>query len=171
MKIEKKHLFIYLTLGLILLFFILAVRKNEMIKQEGQLVLLELAPVDPRSLMQGDYMILNYHLFQEYREQKQSVNDTIEPHKRGLVRIALDANNVGQFVSLENTADILEDNQIYIKYFNYDHARFTLGAESYFFEEGKAALFEKAKYGGLRVDNQGNSILIGLYDDDLNLIQ
>ncbi|XOT97907.1 GDYXXLXY domain-containing protein, partial [Alcaligenes pakistanensis] len=30
----------------------------------GQTVLLELAPVDPRSLMQGDYMSLNFALSQ-----------------------------------------------------------------------------------------------------------
>ena len=29
---------------------------------EGEVVYLELAPVDPRSLMQGDYMALNFEL-------------------------------------------------------------------------------------------------------------
>ncbi|MFX7329222.1 GDYXXLXY domain-containing protein, partial [Acinetobacter baumannii] len=34
--------------------------QKEMLLKEGQLVLLPLAPVDPRSLMQGDYMALRY---------------------------------------------------------------------------------------------------------------
>lgn len=32
---------------------------------EGQVVYLELAPVDPRSLMQGDYMALNFRVAQQ----------------------------------------------------------------------------------------------------------
>ena len=34
--------------------------QKEQIKNQGDIVLLELAPVDPRSLMQGDYMRLRY---------------------------------------------------------------------------------------------------------------
>ena len=33
--------------------------------KEGRIVYLELAPVDPRSLMQGDYMALNFKLANE----------------------------------------------------------------------------------------------------------
>ena len=41
-----------------------------------------------------------------------------------------------------------------------------IGAESYFFQEGDAEKFEKAVYGGLRVDNKGNSVLVGLFDEN-----
>ena len=37
-----------------------AVRNNERIIAQGRVVLVELAPVDPRSLMQGDYMMLRF---------------------------------------------------------------------------------------------------------------
>ena len=36
--------------------------KREAWLAEGEVVRLELAPVDPRSLMQGDYMTLNYQI-------------------------------------------------------------------------------------------------------------
>lgn len=58
-----------------------------------------------------------------------------------------------------------------MKYFNWDGFTLAVGAESFFFQEGKGDLFEKAKYGGLRVDQKGNSVLIGLYDDELKLIE
>ena len=47
----------------------------------------------------------------------------------------------------------------------------SIGAESFFFEEGSAAKFEKAKYGALRVDSEGNSILVGLYNENRKAIK
>jgi uncharacterized membrane-anchored protein len=50
----------------------------------------------------------------------------------------------------------------------YKTSKFTLmfGAESFFFQEGQAEKFEKAKYGGLKVDESGNSLLVGLFDEN-----
>jgi uncharacterized membrane-anchored protein len=39
-----------------------------------------------------------------------------------------------------------------------------IGAESYFFQEGKADRYNNAVYGLLRIDEQGNSLLVGLCD-------
>ncbi|MFT6791681.1 MAG: hypothetical protein ACJA04_000891 [Cellvibrionaceae bacterium] len=52
------------TPGVILSILVLGVLnygiyQKQKIKDHGEIVLLELAPVDPRSLMQGDYMRLN----------------------------------------------------------------------------------------------------------------
>lgn len=49
--------------------------------------------------------------------------------------------------------------------------RLFLGAESFFFEEGQDTLYQKAVYGGLKVDDKGQSLLVGLYDEDFHLIQ
>ena len=38
----------------------LSIRDKEGVLADGRLVLFQLRPVDPRSLMQGDYMILRY---------------------------------------------------------------------------------------------------------------
>ncbi len=46
-----------------------------------------------------------------------------------------------------------------------------IGAESFFFEEGQADKYEKAKYGGLKVDGKGNSLLVGLYDEKRQKIE
>jgi uncharacterized membrane-anchored protein len=42
-----------------------------------------------------------------------------------------------------------------------------LGAESFFFEEGSAAQFERAKFGELKVAPDGSSVLVGLRDAEL----
>jgi uncharacterized membrane-anchored protein len=47
----------------------------------------------------------------------------------------------------------------------------TIGADNYFFQEGSAKKFENAKYGLLKVDPDGNSILIGLCNEDGRLIE
>jgi len=53
----------FLLTGLALLAGINAtVWRFEHAMSQGEVVLIELAPVDPRSLMQGDYMRLNYAL-------------------------------------------------------------------------------------------------------------
>ena len=67
----KKYSRILIIANLILLlgYFNWSVYQKEQTLKEGQLVLLQLAPVDPRSLMQGDYMRLNY---KEFRIDKQT---------------------------------------------------------------------------------------------------
>ena len=60
----KKYNRILIIVNLILLlgYFNWSVFQKEQTLKDGQLVLLPLAPVDPRSLMQGDYMSLNYEV-------------------------------------------------------------------------------------------------------------
>ena len=57
--------------------------------------------------------------------------------------------------------------EIALKYYSNGNENFTrihIGAESYFFEEGTAKKYEQAKFGGLKVDAEGNTVLVGLYD-------
>jgi uncharacterized membrane-anchored protein len=55
-----KWIIIFVNFLLLLVYFNCSVLNKEKILSDGKLILLELAPVDPRSLMQGDYMRLNY---------------------------------------------------------------------------------------------------------------
>ncbi len=136
--------------------------KKEKLQSDGKLILLELAPVDPRSLMQGDYMRLSYKIAQNLPF------DSIP--KRGYCVVKLQPNGVAEKVRLQKGRIPLHDNEYIIEY---TAAKFNIniGAESYFFQEGKAAKFEKAKYGGVKVDIKGNSLLVGLYNDQLQLIK
>jgi uncharacterized membrane-anchored protein len=44
-----------------------SIAAKERLLAHGRIVVLELAPVDPRSLMQGDYMQLNYRVAEKSR--------------------------------------------------------------------------------------------------------
>lgn len=161
----KKYSRILIIVNLILLlgYFNWSVYQKEQTLKYGQLVLLQLAPVDPRSLMQGDYMRLNY---------KEASSDLLnkQTDTRGYAILRTDSNQVGEIVRLQNTLEPVNDNELVIKY-KIINRRLFLGAESFFFEEGQDTLFQKAVYGGLKVDDKGQSLLVGLYDEDFHLIQ
>lgn len=161
----KKYSRILIIANLILLlgYFNWSVYQKEQTLKDGQLVLLQLAPVDPRSLMQGDYMRLNYKEASSDLPDKQT--DT-----RGYAILRTDSNQVGEIVRLQNTLEPVNDNELVIKYKRINRRLF-LGAESFFFEEGQDTLYQKAVYGGLKVDDKGQSLLVGLYDEDFHLIQ
>lgn len=161
----KKYSRILIIVNLLLLlgYFNWSVFKKEQTLKDGQLVLLELAPVDPRSLMQGDYMRLNY---------KESASDLKDEKttSRGYAILSTDSNQVGKIIRLQESLEPANDGELIVKY-KLINGRLVLGAESFFFEEGQDTLYQRAKYGGLKVDGKGKSLLVGLYDGDLELIR
>lgn len=131
--------------------------------RDGQLILFQLAPVDPRSLMQGDYMRLNYAI-------TDNLHDNVIA-KRGYCKVSLGENNVAkEIISISETMTGNDHEGFWIKYFQ-NGFWVSLGADSYFFQEGSAEKYENAKFGGLKVDASGNSILVGLFDENLNEIR
>jgi uncharacterized membrane-anchored protein len=159
---NKKSLLILLNLFLLLAFFNWSIYKKEKTLAHGKLVLLELAPVDPRSLMQGDYMVLSYTI--------SATNWQEEIPNRGFCIVKIDENNVAHKIRLQDNFLPLNDGEFAIKYFKSDF-RLNIGAESFFFQEGHAEFYDQARYGALRVDDVGNSILVGLYDVDFKFIK
>ncbi len=160
---KYKWIIILINLIVLLIFFNNSIFQKEQLLSNGQLILLELAPVDPRSLMQGDYMRLNYAI---------STNvdvDTIS--KRGFCIVNLDKNGIAKKVRLQENKTPLHENEFLIKYTSREWRGINIGAESFFFQEGEAHKYEKAKYGSIKIDAQGNSLLIGLYDKNLIKIE
>jgi uncharacterized membrane-anchored protein len=119
-------------------------------------VLLELAPVDPRSLMQGDYMVLNYAISQELQRRGNSPPD-------GHLVLHLDELGVGRFLRRHEAGTPLQPGEFLLRY-RVREGRVRLGAESFFFQEGHMGRYMGAKYGELRVQEDGNSVLVGLRD-------
>ena len=157
-----KSFLIIVNLIIIVLLFNISIFNKENILENGRLVLLELAPVDPRSLMQGDYMQLNY---------RNDVSNLKDIPKEGYCILYVLDNHKAIINRFQAEQQPLNPNEVLVKYKKDDNWRFTIGAESYFFQEGTADKYDSAKYGGLRVDENGVSILIGLYDSNLNLIK
>lgn len=159
---KYKWLIILLNLILLLVYFNWSVFKKEKLLQNGQLVLLKLAPVDPRSLMQGDYMTLRYAISENLNIDKMP--------KRGYCVVKLDQKGIAQRVRFQKEPIPLKSGEHLIQYNAPDRWNINIGAESYFFEEGQAEKYENAEYGGIKIDQNGNSILIGLYNKNLKLI-
>ncbi len=161
----KKYKWIIILVNLIVLlgFFTNSISKKEAMLSDGKLILLELKPVDPRSLMQGDYMRLSYAISQQ--EDYKNIS------KRGFCVVKLDTNGVASKVRIQDDRTLLNNDEYLIEYKSLGWWGINIGAESFFFQEGEADKYEKAKYGGLKVDKDGNSLLIGLYDEELKKIE
>ncbi|TGN09426.1 GDYXXLXY domain-containing protein [Leptospira ilyithenensis] len=141
---------------LVIGFILFSVIKKEGIRNYGKLVLIPLAPQDPRSLFQGDYMILRYDWEQISTENIPS---------RGCIIFNLSRENVLNLVRFSETNSEKKSGEHCLKYFKHDYD-VRIGAESFFFEEGKGEIFEEAKFAGVRVDDNGDKLLVGLYDQN-----
>ena len=82
-----------------------AVWQRERLLAEGQVVLLELAPVDPRSLMQGDFMRLNFRLPAEATREFEPLRGA----RRPLVVARRDERGVATLVRIDNGAPMQAD--------------------------------------------------------------
>src|SRR5690606_21996823 len=161
----KKYSWILILANLLLFLGIFnhSILKKEQLMEEGTLVLMELAPVDPRSLIQGDYMRLDYALGREMAQ------DSIP--SKGLCALEIDRWGVARSIRHIQGPEGLGTGELPIKYSRRSRGSIRFGAESYFFQEGKAENFEGARYGGVKVDRHGNVLLMGLYTEDLKKIE
>ena len=127
---------------------------KEGIKRNGEVVYLDLAPLDPRSVMQGDYMALRFRLAQQ-------IPATLADGETGFAPITLDGRRVASFAA-QGAASTLR-----IRY-RMRKGAVWLGTNAFFFEEGSEARFALARYGEFRVDPQtGEAVLVGLRDASL----
>jgi uncharacterized membrane-anchored protein len=126
---------------------------KERIRDHGERVLLEFAPVDPRSLMQGDYMALRFRIAEQIRAENS-----------GTVAVALDARRVAR-LDPEGRPESLR-----LRY-RIRQGQVWLGTNAYFFEEGDAERFAGARYGEFRVDrNTGEAVLVGMAGPDFEAL-
>ena len=146
-----------LAAGLAILAFVnVGIYQRERLVTDGRVVLLKLSPVDPRSLMQGDYMRLNFEAAdQAFRSQNR-------PPRDGHVVVALDGQNVGHFRRLAD-ARPLAPGEIALRY-RIRGGQPNFATNAYFFEEGQAQAYAEAAYGEFRVGGDGEMILTGLRD-------
>jgi uncharacterized membrane-anchored protein len=120
----------------------------------GEEVLLDLAPVDPRSLIQGDYMALAWGL--ERRAPP-------VPATGAIAVLGLDARRVGSFRRLDDAGPLAADERRFRLAGRAD-GRAVIEPHSFLFEEGRAPDFAAAKFGIFRVDAGGRHLLVGLAD-------
>ena len=136
-----------------------AVVQKERQLANGTQMLVELAPVDPRSLIQGDYMRLDYAM------ARQVGRPTDWPRDGHLV-VRLDSQGVARFVRRHSEAVPISTGEHLLQYRRRGQ-RIRIGTDAFFFQEGHAARYSGARYGELRVDAAGGSVLVGLRDSEL----
>ncbi len=134
--------------------------QRERLLEHGRIVLLELAPVDPRSLLQGDYMALEFRAALDARSQL-----VPDPRGDGALVIAVDERGVGRFVRRDD-GSALGPTDVRLRYRVRDN-RVRLVTNAWFFEEGRADAFAKARYGEFRVAPDGEALLARMLDDKL----
>jgi uncharacterized membrane-anchored protein len=123
---------------------------KERIKTQGERIFLALAPVDPRSLMQGDYMALRFELA-----------NGISTEAEGKAPLSIDERRIATLNRSPGAGDLR------IRY-RVRNGQVWLGTNAYFFEEGSAARYQRARYGEFRIDrDSGEAVLVGLADDHL----
>ena len=130
-----------------------AIFSREQLKAQGTLIFLELAPVDPRSLLQGDYMSLRYKI---------DLN-TPAIAEAGFLIVRLDDRRVAKAVGWNSEPAAGE---FRLKYRTH-YGRTAIGSDAFFFEEGASHLYQAARYGEFRIDSSGNALLTGLRDERL----
>lgn len=126
----------------------------------GEVVLLRLAPVDPRSLMQGDYMRLNYEIARELTSRDAQ---TTQNKGSDTLVIRLDAHQVATLVA-DGKPDRLASDERLLQV-HQSERQWQIGPDAYFFEEGSGEQYEAARYGEFRLQADGKTLLVGLRDE------
>ncbi|WP_010283516.1 GDYXXLXY domain-containing protein [Bacillus timonensis] len=152
--------------GLILLlqlgFIGYQIGSNESQLKSGREIKLELAPVDPRSMLQGDYVILRYEIA-EINEL-----ENMRSGNRVYIIAKKDKNGVYQreniLTSINPDEYQLANDEVLIagKYNGYNGV--ILGIESYFVKEGTGQDLQRdAKYAKVIVSINGNALLKSIH--------
>ena len=167
------------------------VQQFEDVLATGKPVVLKIAPVDPRSLMQGDYMVLNYAILSEIQQSQflSESNESLESNesidageaneaigidesspsgKKAYILVHLDKNHVATFC--EEQSEIPTDFKhctpnVYLP-IRYKGWIPELPSQDYFFAEGKGEYYAQAEYAEYRFKD-GILLLARLLDKDL----
>ena len=148
---------VLIVIGLVVSLGLTAVEvtKKERVLASGATVLLELAPVDPRSLIQGDYMRLEYAI-------SRSTGVTPSWPRAGALVVAADELGVARFVRLDGGQPLASGEQRLA--YRIRRGRLKVGTDAFYFQEGTAGRYSAARYGELRVAPDGTALLVGLRD-------
>uniref|UniRef100_A0A486XNA5 Putative membrane protein n=1 Tax=Rheinheimera sp. BAL341 TaxID=1708203 RepID=A0A486XNA5_9GAMM len=125
----------------------------------GQMVILQLAPVDPRSIMQGDYMALAYAIDRELPDDAAQFS---------YVWLTTADNAAASLHSL--STQLPQQQGMVGLLLRQRDGIVGVGPNAFFFAEGSAAIYEAARYGQFKVDSSGKALLTALLDENLQLL-
>ena len=168
---------ILLIINIVILFVVtgFSANKEEGYKKSDSYFYLELAPVDPRSLLQGDYMTLNYDITDKAQEiifngiyDSKDENNKFLDMRKGYIVVSLDENKVAKFVKLSK--EKTDEKDLLFIAFKSDGFNININANSYLFQEGTGDKYENARYS--KVVLVGDKLrLVDLRDKDFKEIK
>jgi len=175
-----------LVIGVIFYVFQFSASRDRL-ATEGREIFLELAPVDPLSLLQGQYMRIEFAV---EREQLPLYDEVNIEGKRAVLKI--DGQGIATFVGVEKNNDLGPDEVLFKgrlrkmedweirdlerrrqqrgdsdeKIFGH-YVRLEIPQQTFLFKENTEGRYESAKYGVFRVGESGDHILMDLADENL----
>jgi uncharacterized membrane protein/uncharacterized membrane-anchored protein len=164
------------SLAVFLGFFAWSAYDKEMLLANGRVVILPLRPVDPRSLMQGDYMTLRFSLEDNIDRALRATDDWRESRK-GKAVLAPDEDNVYHFAAVQGIAEqgiaaqAVSAKDALIVYRLRGGKRAQVCSGSFLFQEGHGKAYEKARFAEMRVDDEGVCLITHLLDGERKRIR
>ena len=145
------------------------VAQKEQVISEGRKIYIRIAPRDPRSLMQGDYMALDFDLPQPIRaalDRSDKAGRLSQNARHALVVAQLDLRGIASVLRLAGANESLANGELLLplKQMNGDWVVVT---NAFFFAEGKGGGLAIARFGEFRVLPDGRALLVGLADETL----
>lgn len=152
---------------------------HERLLADGTRVLLPLQPFDPRAPMLGDDMAVTYDDADAIRRALSPIagsaaNDAralhqmpmlSNDHADGYAVFRVDRRDVGHFVRVQSAPTPRRAREIALRV-RVRGWRVNMPGDVWYFPEGQAARYAPARYGELRVGDDGTALLTGLYDRD-----
>ena len=117
-------------------------------RTQAHVVYLKIAPIDPRALLSGDYMELSYDFENLSRPWERKESLTLYADKNGVVHV----NGTGKPLTLRT-----------------HFMRYRL-PHQFYFQEGQGKKYENAAYAKAAVLPNGSILLLGLTDENLNVL-
>ena len=170
-----------LIIGVIVYVFQFSASRDRL-ATEGREIFLELVPVDPLSLLQGQYMRIEFAVEREQLPLSDEVN--IEG-KRAVLK--LDEQGIATFVGVEKNNDLGPDQILFRGHLrkmedwemrrqpgadpdeplSEHYVKLEIPQRTFLFKENTEDRYESAKYGAFRVGESGDHILMDLADENL----
>jgi uncharacterized membrane-anchored protein len=145
------------------------VLNKEQVIQDGQKIYIALAPRDPRSLMQGDYMALNFGFPREIETALDQADASNTP-SRAVVVARLDARGVATVLRVASAHEVPAAGELLLPLKRMQQ-RWVLVTDAFYFPEGQGRSLQAARFGEFRVLPDGRALLVGLADEQLQPLQ
>jgi uncharacterized membrane-anchored protein len=181
----KKFLPLILA-GFSILLFVGLILKHEDHLANSQSIFVELAPVDPRSILQGDYMALNYELhFEGDAEADRGEEGGLADKKiAALEKRIQDQTHLLSYIQLDDQHRVIQTSldksllkiapetsmSLILKNPSNRLANLYPAANSFLFAEGLEPCYRNAKYAEIKVKDNGQALLADLVDQNLRAL-